>query len=154
MSLILEGLQKFQSTLPVRGATLLGWILIRMKSLFQSTLPVRGATTQGVDSMSESQIISIHAPREGSDHPGGRVDAKKVQFQSTLPVRGATFGPAWVQCQAHPISIHAPREGSDPPEQLNQALERFISIHAPREGSDGTLSSSYKDGGDFNPRSP
>ena len=35
--------------------------------------------------------ISIHAPREGSDHDGrGRGDGDG-EFQSTLPVRGATF---------------------------------------------------------------
>ena len=55
---------------------------------FQSTLPVRGATN--VDSPNYTlYIISIHAPREGSD--------PLVQgFDDPLP-----------------ISIHAPREGSD-----------------------------------------
>ena len=56
-------------------------------------------------------MISIHAPREGSDPAcGGQhvVDA---------------------------ISIHAPREGSDRTASRTKLTGR-ISIHAPREGSD------------------
>ena len=56
---------------------------------FLSTLPARGATGQGVD-LDDPVVISIHAPREGSD-PGA------------FHVGGV----------AVPISIHAPREGSD-----------------------------------------
>ena len=58
-----------------------------------------------------AQLISIHAPREGSD--------------AVQPVQGR---PAQ-------ISIHAPREGSDVfVRPFPQTLQ--ISIHAPREGSD------------------
>ena len=58
------------------------------------------------------RIISIHAPREGSDagHAG----------------RAAAAGR---------ISIHAPREGSDAADGAELG-GRIISIHAPREGSD------------------
>ena len=56
---------KFQSTLPVRGATLPDRAGPRADQ-FQSTLPVRGATA--VETQWSSHIpISIHAPREGSD---------------------------------------------------------------------------------------
>ena len=58
---------RFQSTLPVRGAT------TRFQetpdaayAIFQSTLPVRGATCIIISGMSMI-LISIHAPREGSD---------------------------------------------------------------------------------------
>ena len=57
--------------------------------------------------------ISIHAPREGSDHG-------KSTFMSQLVC----------------ISIHAPREGSDVQLPYCQPRRRCISIHAPREGSD------------------
>ena len=40
-------------------------------------------------------IISIHAPREGSDGPIQGAKGDPGQFQSTLPVRGATI----VQCK-------------------------------------------------------
>ena len=62
--------------------------LMLRHSGFQSTLPVRGATaTDGA--IFPAVIISIHAPREGSDYFG---IAKYFSFK---------------------ISIHAPREGSD-----------------------------------------
>ena len=60
----------------------------------------------------QGSIISIHAPREGSD--GNHVIAfiERQGFQSTLPVKGATvFLP--VLSDVAKISIHAPREGSD-----------------------------------------
>ena len=84
-------------------------------SEFQSTLPVRGATAPRVP-VDHLQVISIHAPREGSD--------------------------SWKQLrELRPgdISIHAPREGSDL--HLRHAAQdrRDISIHAPREGSDMVL---------------
>ena len=78
---------------------------------FQSTLPVRGAT-EPITQEVESNVISIHAPREGSDEIADMKKAIHGQFQSTLPVRGATDN--WcVQLANLLISIHAPREGSD-----------------------------------------
>ena len=35
-------------------------------------------------------VISIHAPRAGSDQVAAAVEAFNLVFQSTLPVRGAT----------------------------------------------------------------
>ena len=57
---------RFQSTLPVRGATAVKAGDVA-PLIFQSTLPVRGATFTGVQVPDGSQEISIHAPREGSD---------------------------------------------------------------------------------------
>ena len=56
---------------------------------FQSTLPVRGATVR-CWIWTRTGKISIHAPREGSDHAGDRKSIQLHRFQSTLPVRGAT----------------------------------------------------------------
>ena len=56
---------------------------------FQSTLPVRGATFHCL--MGEVyRNISIHAPREGSDADPHKLMYSDSRFQSTLPVRGAT----------------------------------------------------------------
>ena len=55
----------FQSTLPVRGATN-EKLRAELEQVFQSTLPVRGATRFG-DAWEVTSVISIHAPREGSD---------------------------------------------------------------------------------------
>ena len=60
----------FQSTLPVRGATTAWRSTGEMISRFQSTLPVRGATHFFVVSF-QHFLISIHAPREGSDSLNG-----------------------------------------------------------------------------------
>ena len=61
--------------------------------------------------LDHQRVISIHAPRAGSDH---------------LPFRSIN---------AYNISIHAPRAGSD--FSVNYARARSgISIHAPRAGSD------------------
>ena len=78
---------------------------------FQSTLPVGGATTLFCHLL-PSKMISIHAPRGGSD------------LDAALP-RHASTG----------ISIHAPRGGSDAKTHC-QAPPQKISIHAPRGGSD------------------
>ena len=56
---------KFLSTLPARGAT--NKVLADFYTfLFLSTLPARGAT-QNCPHRSNKSLISIHAPREGSD---------------------------------------------------------------------------------------
>ena len=55
---------------------------------FQSALPVRGATL-GRQGENHPQRISIRAPRKGSDMHIQSVDQVKA-FQSALPVRGAT----------------------------------------------------------------
>ena len=100
---------------------------------FQSTLPLRGATKHETGD-SKTRYISIHAPLAGSDigvclvsgilmnfnprspcgeRPGTSVSLiKPATFQSTLPLRGATpvvmrFIPFYL------ISIHAPLAGSD-----------------------------------------
>ena len=100
----------FQSTLPARGATCPRYsfvprfghfnprsphgerhtyiIPLSFAFVFQSTLPARGAT-QRTRQASAVLMISIHAPRTGSDY----VDEKTGQLAT--------------------ISIHAPRTGSD-----------------------------------------
>ena len=149
----------------------------RCQFKFQSTLPVGGATpfssTEGFGS-----TISIHTPRGGSDIPGRRdmvqkadfnphspwgerpdttvcpVSAKNFnphspwgerlralkvsspvhRFQSTLPVGGATLH-FLGRVKLLPISIHTPRGGSD--DFYNPKFAHLgISIHTPRGGSD------------------
>ena len=105
---------------------------------FQSTLPARGATDfDGLNVV--LLVISIHAPRTGSDRkpPAGRTSRRNFNPRSPhgerLYARAARHGKA-------AISIHAPRTGSDrkPPEAAPAA---GISIHAPRTGSDRIVAS-------------
>ena len=58
---------------------------------FQSTLPMRGATLSCVKGYTKT-VISIHTPHAGSDQYVALFSAALL-FQSTLPMRGATFGP-------------------------------------------------------------
>ena len=78
---------------------------------FQSTLPVWGATVGGSIPLGY-KIISIHAPRVGSDNTYENLQIPNFRFQSTLPVWGATQT-GRTPHPAAPISIHAPRVGSD-----------------------------------------
>ena len=81
---------------------------------FQSTLPVRGATLYNGELVGVYEI-SIHAPRAGSDQGGVCVMVDAEGFQSTLPVRGATLFLPLNNLGHCEISIHAPRAGSDGP---------------------------------------
>ena len=56
--------------------------------------------------------ISIHAPRVGSDVVAVPVSVPVLRFQSTLPVWGATDNGGNILLDSG-ISIHAPRVGSD-----------------------------------------
>ena len=131
-----SGGQRFQSTLPMRGATASAssdaWVC-----RFQSTLPMRGAKTGGALSPTPIYFnprspcgerwwqmiffgfifISIHAPHAGSD----------------------CGGPVWLFASG--ISIHAPHAGSDRHGKKIYFCGR-ISIHAPHAGSDRRFLSS------------
>ena len=146
---------EFQSTLPVRGATVRCWIWTRTgkisihapregsdhagdrKSIqlhrFQSTLPVRGATSIGVY-VDHLSLFQSTLPVRGATADGIVITDSAAEFQSTLPVRGATISAPTAGRQPQ-ISIHAPREGSDL-RLLLAVVPVEISIHAPREGSD------------------
>ena len=102
---------KFQSTLPMRGATRIAppshgtyfdfnphspcgerlgnCLTVSTSLLFQSTLPMRGATAGSSDSNVDNKI-SIHTPHAGSDSVDRYAGIPK-EFQSTLPMRGATL---------------------------------------------------------------
>ena len=90
---------------------------------------MRGATERYTNPDCKLEMISIHAPREGSD-PRYKLDRGRVV-----------------------ISIHAPREGSDYERAVLSTLDK-ISIHAPREGSDREKIVLFIGQVDFNPRSP
>ena len=140
---------------------------------FQSTLPVWGATILTSPYM-QAVCISIHAPRVGSDSRTG-VDGFSTPISIHAPRVGSDddFSAASV---FDGISIHAPRVGSDAEEcrsmctrshfnprspcgeRLPMAVRSFpfpaISIHAPRVGSDSRPCGGRTQSSNFNPRSP
>ena len=118
---------------------------------FQSTLPVRGATPSQA-SIEAEHYISIHAPREGSDRRFITSRARGTVFQSTLPVRGATPFHSGDNTASLFQSTLPVRGATLPPDKIQ--LMKEISIHAPREGSDKSLFGSDLSGLNFNPRSP
>ena len=62
---------------------------ILKKRKFQSTLPLRGATPIR-KRQAAGRAISIHAPLTGSDFTVNLSHSYSPPFQSTLPLRGAT----------------------------------------------------------------
>ena len=64
-------------------------MLSRASLAFQSTRPVRGATME-IEINHGDARVSIHAPRAGRDHFIPAESKDDQTFQSTRPVRGAT----------------------------------------------------------------
>ena len=164
----------FQSTLPAGGATSCRTLCPAASENFNPRSPQGERRCCSIRDIG-LRLISIHAPRRGSD-PNIRDAANGCRvFQSTLPAGGATngnvfngasppnFNPRSPQGErrAHlvaavpsSISIHAPRRGSDL--TLDELRKRGfgISIHAPRRGSDRRHHPAQGLHHDFNPRSP
>ena len=118
---------------------------------FQSTLPLRGATDLRGSAIKRSSI-SIHAPLAGSDL-WPFICCWLTEFQSTLPLRGATRRKHFRRWYHHRISIHAPLAGSDQ-SAGNHEIRETISIHAPLAGSDKRINEKDESLPHFNPRSP
>ena len=142
----------FLSTLPARGATRRIDKISGIKE-FLSTLPARGATPVVSARELHDFLISIHAPREGSDTRNGSPLLYRRYFYPRSPrgERRCVFLLGALICE---ISIHAPREGSDSGDQAGDWATKWISIHAPREGSDPRCRTVPPPDGNFYPRSP
>ena len=148
--------RQFQSTLPVRGATSRRKRFITPSVDFNPRSPC-GERRKKVPIRLTRPVISIHAPRTGSDPQRGSSRMTAARFQSTLPARGATRSQSSNSIESHDfnprsphgerlfalaiilavplISIHAPRAGSDL-SPARPSSNASISIHAPRAGSD------------------
>ncbi len=101
----------FQSTRPLRGATLTNRLLSPIMGIFQSTRPLRGATdlphVQGPLS-----VISIHAPLAGRDRSGMAILDGSGDFNPRAPC-GARLLRLPGRTALRTISIHAPLAGRD-----------------------------------------
>ena len=147
--------EKFQPTLPARGATAgsksVFYALLyfnprsphgerrsgtrreKSRARFQPTLPARGATLRIQPSCTTGRDFNPRSPH------GERLNGEKkangaIEFQPTLPARGATCVGAWCLLGLL-ISTHAPRTGSDRV-RIGLGTADGISTHAPRTGSD------------------
>ena len=82
-----------------------------------------------------ASIISIHAPRGGSDFDFYWPALANIGISIHAPRGGSDVDFLQIACKRQRISIHAPRGGSDPRRFYGQQANK-ISIHAPRGGSD------------------
>ena len=96
--------RQFQSTLPVRGATNVNDYEKLVKD-FNPRSPC-GERRYARGHVVRRSMISIHAPRAGSDAISALFVRKSRLFQSTLPVRGATN---WRTAPCPPILYFNPR---------------------------------------------
>ena len=118
---------------------------------FQSTLPLRGATSMLSIRYSDPPI-SIHAPLAGSDAMRGRDLGYIRNFNPRSPC-GERRYQQYRQSESDKISIHAPLAGSDPMYTYYRG-NKYISIHAPLAGSDDCIPKQIFVQLNFNPRSP
>ena len=150
------GISAFQSTLPGWGATRRHNHGGQTRGDFNPRSP-DGERHGAGRTARDTGIISIHAPRMGSDERCPCRTRHPATFQSTLPGWGATRHRK-TQAALAKISIHAPRMGSDLRKcggssttmrfqstlpgwgatwhWLAVDVQWLISIHAPRMGSD------------------
>ena len=111
------------------GERLCCWHILASGLGFQSTLPLRGATVD-VYRHQPSPDISIHAPLAGSDPISAISSTRSARFQSTLPLRGATCRDDLMRDPAF-ISIHAPLAGSDTIENSISDLQSDFNPRSP-----------------------
>ena len=104
-----------------------------MQSVFQSTLPARGATRLKIHKALR-EIISIHAPRTGSDEAGDFQAPCFEHFNPRSPhgERRNAVHDKLADFDFNPRSPH----GERPSGFLYPHTRMQISIHAPRTGSD------------------
>ena len=82
-------MQKFQLTLPLRGATLF-LILLSVDHRVSTHAPLAGSDLSGGLVVSVVIGVSTHAPLAGSDCMAVAMRVREQWFQLTLPLRGAT----------------------------------------------------------------
>ena len=146
---------------------------IQQSLTFQSTLPLRGAT---IRTMQHDRLLQHFNPHSPCGERPGRpcVRSPALRFQSTLPLRGATqsehrglrirnFNPH-SPCGERPVALldeliehlfqsTLPLRGATGRALVASGVER-ISIHTPLAGSDNLSTVSWKAVPYFNPHSP
>ena len=96
---------------------------------FQSTLPLRGATKTPPYGNDQWTDFNPHSPC-GERH-GGKHNARwNTEFQSTLPLRGATTAIVLADYSAL-ISIHTPLAGSDSKRARSRLPQPYFNPHSP-----------------------
>ena len=104
-------IKQFQSTLPARGAT--RWrCLPRLEKIDFNPRSPHGERPDEIEVHEPPKVISIHAPRTGSDKVRDFLCKKSRNFNPRSPHGERQL--LFEQCGCcRDISIHAPRTGSD-----------------------------------------
>ncbi len=123
---------KFQSTLPIQGAT---WLVPGKGSCmkFQSTLPIQGATALFYI-LGGIIHISIHAPHTGSDEMDEPIDNMTFDFNPRSPYRERRIRSRRSKSKTDYFNPRSPYR--ERPLFSIELLLLIISIHAPHTGSD------------------
>ena len=131
-------MQKFQSTRPIRGATVRHAAPNGAGDAFQSTRPIRGATYRPA---------CARPCRRANFNPRAPYGARLLLlcvhlalagFQSTRPIRGATCRRCLIRAGASDFNPRAPY-GARPASCYPGRAGQHISIHAPHTGRDDLL---------------
>ena len=129
-------------------------VMVRLSMLYLISIH---APRRGSDQCSQTNRlgtkISIHAPRRGSDIADRTGFKPAALFQSTLPAGGATAGASSSRLTGR-ISIHAPRRGSDQITWCHSCQLRHFNPRSPQGERLGILDDDIGHIRDFNPRSP
>ena len=145
-------LNKFQSTLPIRGAT-------RTPSMSRTTSPdfnprsPYGERRCHNHAVCHHFLISIHAPHTGSDDIIGGAVQQTLLFQSTLPIRGATGLPAVLYRRYRDFNPRSPY-GERPTWRTRQKRSIRFQSTLPIRGATQTVPGLKPISKNFNPRSP
>ena len=165
---------QFQSTRPIRGATLTPPGIYQASAVFQSTRPIRGATILCCLTSSGLWDFNPRAPY-GARLRHTLPPQSSSPFQSTRPIRGATSMASAASHCAGNFNPRAPYGARHPQSQAHWCEASFqstrpirgatawwqsywrqhpISIHAPHTGRDRFLAAYPLEADNFNPRAP
>ncbi len=142
----------FQSTLPARGATALAAALMK-KAMISIHAPREGSDRCLRIHTKKHQAISIYAPREGSDGEHTKKTTDGIKFQSTLPARGATLPRAY-QLIDEIFQSTLPARGATRIENGCVKYRDLFQSTLPARGATKAAYNNVAPRVNFNPRSP
>ena len=99
-------------------------------------------------------MISIHAPRTGSDGLVSFQHSADGVFQSTLPARGATFAAKVKAVHAGTFQSTLPARGATPVDRVKPYARNAFQSTLPARGATAWTTPSASGARNFNPRSP
>ena len=99
-------------------------------------------------------MISIHAPRTGSDKADKPIQMVVPRFQSTLPARGATHAMFLPHTGRHYFNPRSPHGERRPPPKKERRTKTIFQSTLPARGATCCPKSKNLESPDFNPRSP